>query len=378
MPVTLDFKAALCCMLLPSMGGRARSGRLAAVAITLLLAGCTKIQARDMIREGNSLYNEGKFLEALEAYDKAENLEPDGVTMFWNRACAAEAQVLRMKEPGDKDARKEFADRALRDFQIWYDRLPTKTDDDEKQLANHRLAILKADERCAELITHWEEQHRLDPKKEPLYARIATQYEECGQPEKQLYWLKKRTDDFPESVQAWHTLAVHTFTPLFPIAETGLSYNESVPPSERIRIADEVIKLLEKVTDVDPKFRDAYVWRSMAYTQRQYARLLVEDAKTPQDRLENILAREDSMLAWKQQKAVCDLDELSECPEKMTAETPPCCPKAPLTAADQAGDAELRKQAELEIANPALLEDGGRGKGKRKGKGKGKNKGGNP
>ncbi len=356
------------------MGGRSgRTGRAAlafGALLTIGLVGCTKIQARDLIREGNTFYNDGKFVEALDKYDKAEELEPDGWTLFWNRACAAEAQVLRMKEPGDKDARRAYADRALRDFQTWYDRLPAKTEEDEKQLLNHRLAILKADERCDELITHWEEQHRLDPKKEPLYARIAQQYEECGQPDKHLYWLKKRTEDFPESVQAWHTLAVHTFTPLYPDPASGLLYNESVPPSERLRIADEVIKLLEKVSELNREFRDAYQWKAMAYTQKQHARILVENATEPKDRLENLLAREDSMMAWRQQKAICDLESLSECPEKLTAETPPCCPKAPLTPAEQAADAESRKQVEAELANPEGLQD--EGKGKKKGKRKGR------
>jgi tetratricopeptide (TPR) repeat protein len=366
-------------MLLPSMGRPARSGRVAALAITgmlaVSLAGCTKIAARDLIREGNTLYNDGKFVEALDKYDSAEELEPDGWTLFWNRACAAEAQVLRMKEPNEKEERRTFADRALRDFQTWYDRLPTKTEDDEKQLLNHRLAILKADERCSELITHWEEQHRLDPKKEPLYARIAQQYDECGQPDKHLYWLKKRAEDFPESVQAWHTLAVHSFTPLYPDPETGLAFNESLPPSERIRIANEVIKLLDKVNEINRDFRDAYVWKAMAYTQKQHARLLVEEATSPKDRLENLDAREDSMMAWKQQKAVCDLDALSECPEKITAETPPCCPKAPLTTAEQAADAESRKLIEAELAAPPPDEDP---KGKRRGKNQSKNQRGNP
>ena len=176
--------------------------------------------------------------------------------------------------------------------------------------------------------------------------------------------------DFPESVQAWHTLAVYSFTPLYPDPATGLAYNESVPPSERLRLADEVIKLLEKVNEVNRDFRDAYIWKAMAYTQKQYARQQVENPTEPKDRLETLLAREDSMMAWKQQKAVCDLDALTECPEKITAETPPCCPKAPLTTAEQASDAEARKLIEAELATPTTLED--EGKGKRKGKRKGR------
>lgn len=344
---------------------------LGALAIGTLAVGCSKIESRDLIREGNTLYNEGKFIEALDAYDKAEQLEPDGVTVFWNRACAAEAQVLKMKDPSEKEARHGFADRALKDFQTWYDRLEQKTAEDEEQVKAHRLAILKADERCDDLLTHWLERHRAEPKEERLYTKIAQQYEECGKLDEYLSWLKKRTEDFPESVQAWHTLATITFMPLMPDAEKGLGYNEAIPPSERIKLADEVIKLLDRVSQIDGKFADAYVWRSMAYTQRQLARMIVENPVTPQERLEPILAREDTMLAWKQQKAKCDLEELPECPTGKVPDAP-CCPPPPLSSEEQAKDAEMRRQIEDEIKGILPAEEptqkGKKGK-KKKGKG---------
>lgn len=341
---------------------------LAALAVGSL-AGCAKIESRDLIREGNTLYNEGKFIEALAAYDKAETLEPDGVTVFWNRACAAEAQVLKMKDPSEKEQRHVFADRALKDFQTWYDRLEQKTKEDEEQVKAHRLAILKADERCDDLLTHWLERHRAEPREERLYTKIAQQYEECGKQDEYLKWLKKRTEDFPESVQAWHTLATITFMPLMPDAEKGLGYNEAIPPSERIKLADDVIKLLDRVTQIDAKFADAYIWRSMAYTQRQLARIVVENPVTPQERLEPILAREDTMLAWKQQKAKCDLEELPECPVGKVPDAP-CCPPPPLSSEEQAKDAELRRQIEDEMKGilPAEEPSGKKGK-KKKGKG---------
>jgi len=348
---------------------------VAALAIGSLTAGCSKIESRDLIREGNSLYNEGKFIDALSAYDKAEQLEPDGVTVFWNRACAAEAQVLKMKDPSEKEARRTYADRALNDFQTWYDRLDQKTSEDENQVKAHRLAILKADERCEDLLSHWLERHRAEPREERLYTKIAQQYEECGNLEKYLEWLEKRTEDFPESVQAWHTLATITFMPLMPDAEKGLGYNEAISPPDRVKLADEVIRLLDRVTALDDKFADAYVWRSMAYTQRQLGRMVVANPVTALERLEPILAREDTMLAWKQQKAKCDLEELPECPKDKVPDAP-CCPPPPLSNDEQVKDAELRRLIEDEIKGifpepePTGQNKGKRGK-KKKGQGKG-------
>jgi tetratricopeptide (TPR) repeat protein len=328
--------------------------RAALVLVALLatpgLSGCAKLEARDLIREGNAAYNDGRHEEAIEAYNEAEELEPDGVTLYWNRACAAESLVLKLG--GDKiEKRKRYADMALRDFQTWLDRLEEKTEDDIKQVHDHRLALLDADDRCEDLLSYWLEKHRANPREEALYGVIARVYERCDNREKAMEWYVKRTEDFPDSVRAWHTLAIQKFDPLWPDPDSGLPYNENLAPDERIRHANDVIETLDRATKVDPKFRDAYVWRSMAYTQRSLARVVIEDAQSPEEKLEAVVARDDLMLAWKQQKAVCDLDELPDCPKDPDAEPPegPCCPAPPMTPQERAADLELRKQLEAEI-----------------------------
>lgn len=333
---------------------------MVALWATLGLASCAKIEARDLIREGNGLYNQGKFVEAIDKYETAEKLEPDGITLFWNRACAAESQVLKMKEPEQREERRKYADMALRDFQTWYDRLEQKTPEDKKQLEDHRLALLDADERCDDLLTYWFEKHRANPKEESLYTTIARQYEKCGQQDKVDEWYRKRTEDFPESVKAWHALAIRTYEPLFPVDPESSQVNDTLPNGERIKIADNVIALLDKATQIDSKFRDAFVWRSMAHTQKSLARMVVPEPELPEEKLEAILAREDLMNAWKQQRAVCDLEGTPVCPGP-TPESP-CCPPPPLSPEEQAEDAEKKEEilAEIEAAAQEAREDRGR------------------
>jgi tetratricopeptide (TPR) repeat protein len=344
------------------------------LAASLGVVSCAKIRSRDLIREGNTAYNEGRFEEAIDAYSKSIELEPDGVTVFWNRGCAAEAQVLKLK--GERgEARRQHADIALSDFQTWYDRLPERTPDDDKLVNDHRLTLLDADERCDDLLQYWFDKHKAEPKEENWYGVIARQYEKCDQPDKTHEWYVKRTKDFPDSVKGWHALAVREFEPLWPDAEKQLPYNEDVPPSERIRVADRVIALLDKATAIDPKFRDAYVWRSMAYTQRQHARLLVPEPELPEERLEAILAREDAMSGWKQQKAVCDLEGTKDCPTDLSQiqEGQACCPLPPISATEQAEDAGAKVEilAAIEAATAAAKgESEGGGKKKRRGRGK--------
>ncbi|MCA9638412.1 MAG: tetratricopeptide repeat protein, partial [Myxococcales bacterium] len=167
-----------------------------AVGALLGLPGCTKIQSRDLIREGNADYRDGRYREAIEKYTEAISLEPDGVTVYWNRACAAESIVLKSKDPEALKGRKDYADMALSDFKTWHDRLPEPTPEDSEQYHNHRLAILDADERCDELLTHWLDKHNKNPNEEGLYSTIARQYDKCNRTKEADEWFEKRITVF--------------------------------------------------------------------------------------------------------------------------------------------------------------------------------------
>ena len=300
--------------------------------VSLELGGCSKIRARDLVREGNELYSDGQYEAAIDKYSEAQEHEPGGVTLLWNRACAAESLVLPLKETDDPKQvarRNKFADIALADFQAWYNSLEIKTEEDTTAAMEHRLAVLSADSRCDDLIAHWQEKLKSDPKAEGLYSVIARTYDDvCRKPEKASEWYRKRTEDFPESAQAWHTLAVREFDPLFPDPESGLGYNNEMPPEERIKLADRVIGFLDKATAQDPKYRDPYVWRSMSYMQRQLARVYNDPPETPIEKMQSLLAREDSVLAWKEQRAVCDIDSLPDCATPMEVPNLVATPKA--------------------------------------------------
>ena len=346
---------------------------VAACALTLM-SGCTKIAARDLIREGNSLYHDGKYIDAIAAYDKAAQLEPDGVTLFWNRACAAESIVLKMRDPNQVVDRKLYTDMALSDFKTWIDRLENKTEADESAYLEHRLALLDADERCDDLLSHWLEKHNAELKEEGWYSVIARQFDKCGRTKAADEWFVKRTVDFPQSVRAYLSLAIRRLEQLYPEPDSGLQYNANYSDVERIALANEVIALLDKATQIDPKFREAYTYRSIAFTQRQLARRYGDDPtqNTAQENLNRILAREDTMAAWRQQKAICDIDQQPECPLDKPPEGP-CCmlPSRPLTAEEEAADVEQKKLIEAEIAAMAAgVVDPGKTKGKGKKGGK--------
>lgn len=295
--------------------------RLTTLAVSAILlsslAGCGKIQSRDLIRSANALYKDTLYKKAIAKYDEAEALDPDVAELYWNRACAAEALVLKLKDKSDRVAdRKRYADMALSDFRKWKDRLKEETEDDRKNFAEHRLALLTADARCEDLIAHWQEKLQKKPDAEGLYSVIARTYDEtCDRPLEATQWYVKRTETFPKSAPAWYALGVRTFEPLFPEAGGTMPYNENLSRPERIARADKVIAILQKATELKPKYRDPYVWRAMAHTQKSLARAANEGAAVEaKDKLETILAREDAMAAWKEQRQVCNIDKLPDCP----------------------------------------------------------------
>jgi tetratricopeptide (TPR) repeat protein len=298
-------------------------GRISALfAVTLpLVAGCTladQVKSRDLIREGNAAYADGQFEQAIEKYNASLELEPDGVSVLWNRACAAESLVINLKDatdPKQVSARGEFAELALKDFSGWLDGLEIRDEEQAKTVESHRLALMRADNRCDDLVSYYLQQHREDPQDETQYTRIARIQEDvCGQEDKATEWYRKRVRDFPKSEKAWYALAVRNFTQLFPDGESGLPFNDTIPAEQRLKIADEVIEQLNEATGIRPEYQDPYAYRKMAYIQRQFARVYDETSNEPRDRLQALLARNDSMLAYKEERALCDLNQTPACP----------------------------------------------------------------
>ena len=325
----------------------------AAISMAVGLVACTKIQSRDLIREGNQLYHDGQWEQAIEKYNASLEFEPDGVTVLWNRAMAAESIVLQLKDSTDQaevEKRNKFAELALESLDSWneqrekigvQDETPECAkpkaaqeeapatgeeageeegaeeggDPDLVAYQDHRLAVLGADSRCSDLVEHWRQLHQACPQNEDLYMTIAQTFEDiCGKPDEADKWYIKRTEDFPDSSKSWYSLATRRFFPLMPDPESGLPFNAAIDSRTRIEIADEVISLLEKATAIDAKYRDPYVWRSMAYTQKSLAREYIDPPDTPYDSVEAILARRDLMLAWRETKAVCDIEKIPDCP----------------------------------------------------------------
>jgi tetratricopeptide (TPR) repeat protein len=296
---------------------------VAACALTWM-SGCTKIAARDLIREGNTLYHDGKYADAIAKYDEASKLEPDGVTLFWNRACAAESIVLKMRDPTRLADRKLYTDMALSDFKTWLDRLESPTEADRTAYLEHRLALLDADERCDDLLSYWLEKHNAEPKEEGWYSVIARQYDKCGRTKDADQWFVKRTVDFPQ-------IGARLPQPRDPQARAALPGARQRPAVQRQLQRGRAHRHRQRGhrrcstrrrRSTSSSARPSPTARSRSRSVSSRAATATTRQNTAQENLNRILAREDTMAAWRQQKAICDIDSRSRVPARQAARGP--------------------------------------------------------
>ena len=83
-------------------------------------------------------------------------------------------------------------------------------------------------------------------------------------------------------------------------------------------------------------------WAEMAHHQRRLSYTVVKRPKTDRQRLDAIEARAEAMAAWKNRRAICDLEQLETCTDRGPS-TQPCCPPPPYTDAELRRDDEARK-----------------------------------
>ncbi|MEM6994947.1 MAG: hypothetical protein AAF721_30825 [Myxococcota bacterium] len=182
-------------------------------------------------------------------------------------------------------------------------------------------------------------------KGEPALCLLALQAEACQDSTAALQWLETRARAFPESDGAWLALAGARFRALDPDPDSGLPFNEDLPPAARLALADQVLELLAHAGD--PGNRGVLLLRSAAYEQRQHSRLALASPETPEERREVLLYRADAMMAWMWLDKVCALEGLPRCASPNTHR---CCPLPPLTQAEVDADPQLEAELARESA----------------------------
>ncbi len=170
------------------------------LALAVATAGCSKIQARIELKQGNAFYQEESYQEALQKFQEGLRIDP-GAMFAWR---SVGLSALALFRPGDTDAENlRYADTAIDAFQRYLRAFPQ----DEK-VEDYLLTILMSAEKYDQALAHLEAEDRARPGQPEIQRGIITVLTRSGRLEEALARANRATKKDPDvlytvGVTAW-------------------------------------------------------------------------------------------------------------------------------------------------------------------------------
>ncbi|MCC6752204.1 MAG: tetratricopeptide repeat protein [Deltaproteobacteria bacterium] len=222
-----------------------------AVLAALSTAGCQRVQARSLAREGNELYRAGKLDEALTKFDEAARLDPKLAVAFLHLGYAG--MSLATSRPGP--AAKKYADAATHAFARYMKLRPS----DERGAKFYLQTLLDAGQHEAAL-AFLLEQHRRHPKDVSVVSSLGMVASKAGRFDEALGWYEKRAALQPKDPQAHHLIGS--------LCWQRLHKNAAVTGEARLKVANRGIAALERAVALRPDYGEALVFINLLYRER--------------------------------------------------------------------------------------------------------------
>ena len=300
----------------PLRASRLALWSLAMACVMSTAGGCSELRGRRRIREGNRLYREGNYAQALQEYEEAEPLVPH-LPQLWRGKGLACRQLMA---PGAKTAENTRAiDCALGAF----DRLRQLRSADGAGELLYVQTLFDAD-RFETLANLYQERVRQNPSDLAALNGLIQTYSRWNRMDEAIAAYEKRAALRPSDAEAQYAVGVYIWQQLFlrgggpdkasydprvdPDAAAAAAAaaaagkgkgkghkgkgkkhgkREVAPPppvkqpppfalgdvigAQRIMLADLGIKYLEKALALRPKYREALIYMNLLYRQKSLA-----------------------------------------------------------------------------------------------------------
>ena len=283
--------------ILPVPGVREMTARLALLAILVVCASCADLRGRRRVREGNRLFREGLYAQALEHYRAAETLVPEFPLLWLNEGLTCRQLMI----PGAKTPENDrAADCAIQAFE----RLHGLGDPRGEQLQVQTL--LDAD-RFEILERMYGERLRAKPADLAAMNGLIHVQSRAGKVDEALRLYERRAALQANDAEAQYAVGVFVWQELFrrgggpeqaafdprpdPTAQQavkegakkGAKTNEPLkkqpPPMrlgdiggpKRVALAELGIKYLERAVAMQPKYREAMAYLALLHRQKAIA-----------------------------------------------------------------------------------------------------------
>jgi len=259
---------------------------LCLVALALATTGCSEVRGRRKIQEGNHLFRDGLYKEAVSAFTEAEQLVPNFWVLWLNKGYTCRQMII----PGAKTPENmQAANCALAAFK----RLQELKPDDPRGELLYFQTLFDAD-KFDELAKIYEQRFQKNPRDIDAVTGLIQVYTKWNKLDDALEWYSKKAElqtNDPESQYAvgvfiWQQLMVHgggqdkaTYDPRLD-PNKPKSKQIKIPPAygagdivsqQRIDLADKGIEFLKKAIQLRPTYADAMIYVNLLNRQKAYA-----------------------------------------------------------------------------------------------------------
>jgi len=248
-------------------------------------SGCSEVRGRRLLQKANGHYRNGEYAEAVATFKEAEQYVPNLWLLWINKGTACRSMLT----PGAKSpANDEAAKCAIESFK----RLQQLKPDDTRGQALYVQTLFEAD-RFEDLAKMFQQRLAKDKNDgEALQGLIQVYSKWPNHLDEALEWQRKKAELRPTDAEAHYSAGVFIWQQLFarggagdkaafdPRPDPNKPKQMKLPPQwgkddlvgqQRVDLADEGIKLLEKAIEIRPKYTEAMAYVNLLYRQKSYA-----------------------------------------------------------------------------------------------------------
>jgi tetratricopeptide (TPR) repeat protein len=242
-------------------GQRSRALSVLTVAAVLLVAGCHKFEARVHLKQGNVLYENESYKEAMAQFQ--EGLEIDPAATFAWRSVGLSAMALH--RPGvEGEENDQYATTAIDAFNKYL-----KTDPKDKdKVEDYLTTVLINSNRYDEALERLKKDAAADPTNTELDRAIVTTLLKANRVEEAYqYATRPGTKHDPQLLYS------------IGVACWGKSYGDpTLPADTRVQVVDMGLEATRQSLELDPNFFDAMAYYNLLFREKAKLATTFEEA----------------------------------------------------------------------------------------------------
>lgn len=262
-----------------------RRAALMVTAGVVLLCSCGEVRGRRLLQKANRLYRDGQYAEAVATFEQAERFVPDMWLLWLNKGYTCRGMLIPGARTPENEALLKCALGAFK-------RLQELNPADHRGPALYVQTLFDADQFdvLAQMYEQRFQQHGKDL--EALQGLIQVYSKWPNHLDEALQWHRKEIELLPGDAEARYSAAVYIWQQLFargggadraafdPRPDPNRPKRVKAPPAvasgdlvgqQRVDMADEGIKWLEKAVELRPKFQEAMAYLNLLYRQKSFA-----------------------------------------------------------------------------------------------------------